>query len=112
MNPNSNKKYREAAAAENLKGRPTLGLVVALRGVLARLTKRRGRGETDPFARLSRRERQVLELLGQNLSNVEIADKLDITPATVGKHLSNLRAKLECKTRSELYVWYHQYKNK
>lgn len=46
-------------------------------------------------ARLSRRERQVLELLSAGCANKEIARRLDISPRTVEIHRGNMMTKLD-----------------
>ena len=50
---------------------------------------------------ISKREYEVLELLSQGLSNLEIADKLFISNSTVKSHVSNLLAKLEASRRTQ-----------
>ena len=49
---------------------------------------------------LTRREREVLELLAQGLTNKEIAEALTITTNTVKRHLKAIFGKLEVRTRS------------
>ncbi|MBI3176138.1 MAG: response regulator [Chloroflexi bacterium] len=49
---------------------------------------------------LTEREREVLDLLAQGLTNKEIAEKLYITPNTVKRHLKAIFEKLEVHTRS------------
>jgi DNA-binding NarL/FixJ family response regulator len=51
--------------------------------------------------RLSPRERQILELLAEGLRVKEIADRLQLSPATVHTHVRNAIAKLEVDTRTE-----------
>ena len=46
------------------------------------------------IAMLSRREREVLELLSAGCSNKEIARRLDISPRTVEIHRGNMMTKL------------------
>jgi DNA-binding NarL/FixJ family response regulator len=53
---------------------------------------------------LSRREREVLESLLQNLSNKEIANKLNISERTVKFHVSNLLEKHGVRRRADLIV--------
>jgi DNA-binding NarL/FixJ family response regulator len=53
----------------------------------------RGRPD-DPVARLSPREREVLELMAAGTSNQGIADKLVITLRAVEKHVSSIFGKL------------------
>lgn len=50
---------------------------------------------------LSRRERDVLKLLGEGQSNKEIAATLNISSSTVKNHLSNIYPKLGVRTRVE-----------
>jgi DNA-binding CsgD family transcriptional regulator len=51
-------------------------------------------------ARLSDRERQVLDRVADGASNQDIADALHISPGTVRKHLENIYAKLEVTSRT------------
>lgn len=53
---------------------------------------------------LSRREREVLESLLQNLSNKEIASQLNISERTVKFHVSNLLQKHGVRRRADLIV--------
>ncbi len=46
---------------------------------------------------LTRREKEVLELIAEGMTNNVIAQKLFISPATVDTHRKNLLAKLEAK---------------
>jgi LuxR family transcriptional regulator, maltose regulon positive regulatory protein len=50
---------------------------------------------------LSAREIEVLKLVEAGLSNQEIAAKLYISVATVKRHISNIYAKLDVKTRTQ-----------
>ncbi len=54
----------------------------------------------DKLAHLTRREREVLELVAQGLSNKEIAEALVITTNTVKRHLKAIFEKLEVHTRA------------
>jgi DNA-binding NarL/FixJ family response regulator len=53
---------------------------------------------------LTPREREVLTLVGQGLSNVEIADRLVVSPLTAKTHVARLFAKLEARDRAQLVV--------
>jgi DNA-binding NarL/FixJ family response regulator len=53
------------------------------------------------FPELSEREREVLALIGQGLSNSEIASRLYISGKTVRNHITNIFAKLGVSERSE-----------
>lgn len=46
---------------------------------------------------LTEREEEVSELLGQGLSQREIAERLVITPRTVYVHVAAIRTKLGCR---------------
>jgi DNA-binding NarL/FixJ family response regulator len=57
--------------------------------------------ETQPLEALSDREREVLVLLAQGLSNRDIAEKLVITEGTVKNHVSNVLGKLQAENRTQ-----------
>jgi DNA-binding CsgD family transcriptional regulator len=50
---------------------------------------------------LTMREREILALLGEGLSNREIATRLFITPKTVEHHVGHVLTKLDLKRRGE-----------
>ncbi|MFM7846772.1 MAG: response regulator [Planctomycetota bacterium] len=56
-------------------------------------------------AGLSKREQQVLELLGQGLTNQAISEKLDVSPKTVATYRARIGEKLGLKTTAD-YVKY------
>ena len=51
---------------------------------------------------LTQREREVLDLLTEGLSNIQIGDRLHLSPRTVEKHVSSLFRKTESNNRAEL----------
>ncbi len=54
------------------------------------------------LAKLTHREREILELVGRGLHAKEIAASLDISPRTVEVHKARLMAKLDARNVSEL----------
>jgi DNA-binding NarL/FixJ family response regulator len=53
------------------------------------------RAQTEPVARLSPREREVLSLMAEGRSNAAIAQRLFITEKAVSKHAAGIFAKLD-----------------
>jgi DNA-binding NarL/FixJ family response regulator len=60
----------------------------------AEVVRRMMLARRDPLGRLSPRESEVLALLAEGHSNAAIARTLDLSEASVGKHIGNLLAKL------------------
>jgi DNA-binding NarL/FixJ family response regulator len=56
----------------------------------------------DRYELLTAREREVLQLAAQGLSNSEIGDRLSISPRTAETHRTNLMRKLGLQTQTEL----------
>jgi DNA-binding CsgD family transcriptional regulator len=50
---------------------------------------------------LTQREKQVLRLVAQGLTNAEVAERLFISPKTAGNHVSSILAKLGLRSRVE-----------
>jgi DNA-binding NarL/FixJ family response regulator len=61
-----------------------------------------GRGPSlDP---LTEREREVVALVAEGLSNDEIAERLVVSPATVRTHVGRAMSKLDARDRAQLVV--------
>jgi DNA-binding NarL/FixJ family response regulator len=58
--------------------------------------------DDSPTALLTRREREMLYLIGEGLSNKEIADALVLSVKTVEAHRANLSRKLNIRSRAGL----------
>lgn len=56
----------------------------------------------DPYESLTAREREVLHLAAEGLSNTQIAEKLTISPATSTTHRTNLMRKLDLHSQTDL----------
>lgn len=64
----------------------------------------RSGGEARELAVLTEREREVLRLVGEGLSNEEIADRLVLSPLTAKTHVSRIMQKLGARDRVRLVV--------
>ncbi len=73
-------------------GRVTAGGVVVDPVLVAQLLEVRRR--PDPFGELTRREREVLGLMAEGLTDRGIAQRLYVTPKTVETHIRHIFAKL------------------
>lgn len=78
--------------------------------LLARLIhRRRDQDEAAKrFARLTRREREVLRLLAEGISNEGIAQALVISPETARTHIQNVLGKLDVHSRLEAAAFARQ----
>ena len=63
-----------------------------------------------PQESLTDREREVLAVVAEGLSNAQIAERLSITEKTVKTHVSNLLQKLAVKSRTQLAL--HAWQNR
>jgi LuxR family maltose regulon positive regulatory protein len=68
-------------------------------GLRASRSAQSGRWAEVPREPISRRERDVLELLARGLTNRQLADALEVSPDTVKYHLKNIFAKLQVVDR-------------
>jgi DNA-binding CsgD family transcriptional regulator len=64
--------------------------------------------EQRRLPRLTKREREILELVADGKSNAEIAEQLWVSLGTVRKHLDNVYAKLGVHTRTAAAAAFHR----
>ena len=62
-------------------------------------------GESSEVAELTRREREILQLVAEGHSNATLAKMLWVTEQTVKFHLSNVYRKLDVANRTEAARW-------
>jgi two-component system response regulator DevR len=79
--------------------------------LLARL-RRDQEKRTDPLAVLSDQERVVLELIGEGLTNRQIAERMFLTEKTVKNYVSHLLTKLGMQRRTQVAVLATELKDK
>jgi DNA-binding NarL/FixJ family response regulator len=56
------------------------------------------------FPELTEREREILDLIAQHHTNIEIADRLSLSPKTVRNHVSNIFTKLQVIDRAQAII--------
>jgi DNA-binding NarL/FixJ family response regulator len=64
-----------------------------------------GRARVLEDVRMTKREREVIELIGEGLSNKEIAQRLNIAAHTVKSHVRNVMEKLTLHTRLQIAAY-------
>jgi DNA-binding NarL/FixJ family response regulator len=112
---------RAGASGFALKSRPLEELLAAIRTIAAgeallapSVTRRliahfadRGRAPVTPppgLAELTDREREVLSLVAQGLSNAELAQTLHVSLPTAKTHVSRILTKLGARDRTQLVI--------
>lgn len=68
-------------------------------------SKSREVDKVEPGDSLSPREREVLDLVSQGLTNKEVAERLYISENTVKYHMKNILDKLHLRNRSQVIAW-------
>jgi len=56
------------------------------------------------FPELTEREREILNLIAQHYTNIEIAERLSLAPKTVRNHVSNIFTKLQVADRAQAII--------
>jgi DNA-binding NarL/FixJ family response regulator len=77
--------------------------------LIAELAARRSAAPSASVAVLTPREREVLVLVAQGLSNTEVADRLVLAEQTVKSHVSRVFTKLGVRDRAQAIV--HAYES-
>jgi DNA-binding NarL/FixJ family response regulator len=70
-----------------------------------RTVTRRKAGHDDPTENLTPSELKVIELIGEGLSNREIAERLGVVEKTVKNHITSLLAKMGLQRRTQVAAW-------
>ena len=90
-----------AARGESFLQTTVTGRVVA---AFTRLMEAGGPRAEALVVPLSRREREILSLLGDGASNKEIADRLNLAEGTVKNHVTNILTKLDVRDRTQAAI--------
>ncbi|GGU50409.1 response regulator [Lentzea flava] len=89
------------------------GSLLDARSTAALLNRiRREREQGDPVRMLTEQERTVLDLIGQGLTNRQIADQMFLAEKTVKNYVSHLLAKLGLERRTQAAVLASKLSNK
>jgi DNA-binding NarL/FixJ family response regulator len=72
---------------------------------IAKAAVREEKAETLEEVRMTRRESEVIALIGEGLSNKEIAQRLEIATHTVKSHVRNVMEKLALHTRLQIAAY-------
>ena len=70
-----------------------------------RTVTRRRAGHDDPTQDLTPSERKVLDLIGEGMSNREIAERLGVAEKTVKNHITSLLSKMGLQRRTQAAAW-------
>jgi DNA-binding NarL/FixJ family response regulator len=90
-----------AAIRQVLRGEVYVSLRMSAR-ILDNLSARKPRGSSSPIEKLTDREFEIFQLIGQGKSTRDIAGQLHLSPKTVDVHRSHLKEKLELKDATAL----------
>ncbi len=85
------------------QGNALLGPTVTRR-LLDRFAEPSPAGGDGLLSRLTEREREILQLLAEGLSNAEMAGRLFLSETTVKTHVSNVLRKLEVRDRVQAVI--------
>jgi len=92
------------AVHEVAAGRRYLSSVLAERAIDA-YVRQTQESTLDRYETLTDREREVLHLAAEGLTNTEVADRLSISPRTAESHRGNMMRKLGLRTQTDLVLY-------
>jgi DNA-binding NarL/FixJ family response regulator len=75
---------------------------------VSELALKKGKGRIANAVRLTKREREIIVLIADGLSNKEIAQQLNIATHTVKSHVHNIMEKLALHTRIQIEKFIHE----
>ena len=75
------------------------------RKLMEQVARKKVRREDSRLTDLTEREREVVSLVAQGLSNREIAQQLSISHGTVKTHVSSILSKLDLSDRTQLAIF-------
>ena len=76
-----------------------------LKGMLSEMKPGAGGTQTGAGKNLTKREREILSLVAEGMSNREIADKLVLSPETVKSHVAAILEKLNVSDRTQAAIF-------
>lgn len=77
------------------------GQVYVAPALAGRMLRELSSPRNSPFDDLTQREREVLELVAEGLSNAEIGDRLGLAEKTIKHYMTNILGKLQVRSRVE-----------
>ena len=75
---------------------------------VAELALKKGKGKLTNTVRMTKREREIIALIADGLSNKEIAHQLNIATHTVKSHVHNIMEKLALHSRLQISNFTHE----
>lgn len=82
-------------------------LTVSLFAQIVDDAMRRGEGQALKAVRVTKREREVVELIAAGMSNKDVANRLHLSTHTVRSHVHNILEKLALRSRLEIAAYIH-----
>ena len=81
------------------------GNLLDQRSTAALMERLRGRGHADdPFGKLTDREREIVDLIGEGLTNRIIAKRMHLAEKTIKNNVTRILAKLDLSSRTQVAV--------